>query len=97
MNQNKEDAKTKATKAIDDYYQKMIDIGNKHPEAQSQIITIVNKTTAFFMGILRSIQDFIVKLVDNIIKWVKEVFNKITEHFSVIAKAAISFFSGVLV
>ncbi len=43
------------------------------------------------MGILKSIQDFIVKLVD------KEVFNNITAHFSVIAKATISFFSGALV
>lgn len=93
MEKNREEAKKRADAFIDEYTNKMIAAGDKHPEHQESIASICESTLQFFsQEVMKKIADFVADVVNNIVKWVKEVFQKIKDTFLSVENAIANFF-----
>jgi hypothetical protein len=66
---------------IDKAFDKMIDIGERHPECQSTILNTVDKIGSIVKLVWSKVEDFIRDVVLKITAWVKEVADKVSSFF----------------
>ncbi|BEM86854.1 TPA: hypothetical protein ACYUTM_004920 [Serratia marcescens] len=78
----KEDAQKKALNNIDKIFNAASEIGEAHPEAQNTILFIVEKVGNLFHELVDKIVDFIVGIVQDVVKWIKNAWDSITTTFN---------------
>lgn len=94
MEKNRDEAKERANAFIDEYTNKMVESGTQHPEIQDNILDTFEKTLKFFSNeVMKKIADFATKVIDNIVKWVTEVFQKIKDTFFDVVNIIENFFN----
>lgn len=84
--------KADAKRDIDDYItrrnaiaDKIIEVGNRHPE-QYELLTMLSRgISAFFTEIWNKIASFFVELFQKIVQWVTEAWNKVKAFFEGVA------------
>src|SRR6266699_3259400 len=70
MNAQRQKAKQDSDKQIDDTYNKLIDLGTKHPELQPHILTAAQTIGAFFLNLLTSVGAFFTNIYNKIVGWI---------------------------
>jgi len=95
MNKNRENAKKQATEMIDKYYNKLEDIGVKHPEQQELILVLADKVGAFMKAIMTKIMDVFVSVIATVSKAIRQAIDFIASSFKTFANTAKNFFAGL--
>lgn len=94
-----EESRTKAKKLaednIDAYFDKMIEVGKKHPKARNAIAIVTETVINFFQGLLEKIRTFVLELVDKIVKWLEKVWGEIKNFFENAGKSIATFFNSI--
>ncbi|WP_457969212.1 hypothetical protein [Acinetobacter calcoaceticus] len=84
LNKIREDAKKQAIDNIDKIFDKAEQIGNDFPAAQNLILIAVQKINQLINDLLTKLIDYIVKIVKDIIEWLKMAWDSITSTFNAI-------------
>lgn len=84
LNKIREDAKKQAIDNIDKIFDEAEQIGNDFPAAQNLILIAVQKINQLINDLLTKLIDYIVKIVKDIIEWLKTAWDSITSTFNAI-------------
>jgi hypothetical protein len=70
MNAQKQKAKEESDRRIDETFNKLIEIGTKHPEQQHRILSVTQQIGAFFTSLLANIAGFFLDIYRKIVGWI---------------------------
>ncbi|EXB84697.1 hypothetical protein J542_1228 [Acinetobacter baumannii 299505] len=84
LNKIREDAKKQASDNIDRIFDEAEQIGNEFPAAQNLILIAVQKINQLINDLLRKLIDYIVKIVKDIVAWLRMAWDSITSTFNAI-------------
>lgn len=84
LNKIREDAKKQASDNIDRIFDEAEQIGNDFPAAQNLILIAVQKINQLINDLFRKLIDYIVKIVKDIVAWLKVAWDSITSTFNAI-------------
>ena len=82
LNKIKEDAKKKANDNIEKIFAEAEKIGNTFPVAQNLIIVAAQKISDLINDLFTRLVDYIVKIVSDIIVWIKGAWDSIVSTFN---------------
>ncbi len=82
LNKIKEDAKKKANDNIEKIFAEAEKIGNTFPVAQNLIIVAAQKISDLINDLFTRLVDYIVKIVSDIIAWIKGAWDSIVSTFN---------------
>jgi hypothetical protein len=92
MNKQKAEAKKKSDAIIDKNYEKLINVGIKHPAQQKRILSVTQQIGAFFTNLLSSVGDFF----ENLGKSIVNFFKNVGEWFSNAGKSIANWTTGAV-
>ncbi|MGP3004499.1 hypothetical protein [Serratia bockelmannii] len=78
----KEEAKEKSLKNIEKIFNAASEIGEAHPEAQNTILFVLEKVGNLFHELMDKVVNFIVGIVQDVVKWIKNAWDSITSVFN---------------
>lgn len=84
-----------ANQRIIDYYDKMTQIGNQHPESRSAILVLSDKEMSFFQGTVLKTQEFVTDLVSNTVESIGNVGEETLHFFGHAVHSVTHFFGGI--
>ncbi|AQZ80741.1 hypothetical protein BUM88_03430 [Acinetobacter calcoaceticus] len=90
----KEDAKKKANDNIDKIFAEAEKIGNAFPVAQNLIIATAQKISDLINDLFTRLVDYIVKIVSDIIVWIKGAWDSIVSTFNNIKTWILNWFKS---
>ncbi len=92
LNKIKEDAKKKANDNIEKIFAEAEKIGNTFPVAQNLIIVAAQKISDLINDLFTRLVDYIVKIVSDIIVWIKGAWDSIVSTFNNIKTRILNWF-----
>jgi len=70
MNAQRQKAKEESDRHIDDTFNKLIEIGTKHPEQQHRILSVTQQLGAFMTSLLANVAGFFMDIYNKIVGWI---------------------------
>ncbi|MFW1953309.1 hypothetical protein [Acinetobacter beijerinckii] len=82
LNRIREDAKKKAADNIDKIFDEAQKIGETFPKTKNLILVTAQKINQLINDLISKLVDYIVKIVENVVLWLKTAWDSITSTFN---------------
>ena len=92
LKEKQEQAKQAAIAMIDNYYDKITKIAEKHPEQSNLILALADKVTEFMKSVLTKLNEIFTKVIEAIVQAIEVAIDFITSSFKTLANSTTAFF-----